>query len=80
MHIATHSETGASQNAQADRDLDRINSFKRFCERGNFSPATGRRILASGNGPRVTRLSARRIGIRERDYLAWLDARAKDGA
>jgi predicted DNA-binding transcriptional regulator AlpA len=59
-------------------DLDRVMPFAVWCTRCGFSEATGRRLLASGKGPRVTRLSERRIGVRERDYLAWLDQRADD--
>jgi hypothetical protein len=59
-----------------DHDLDRVNSFAEWCNRIGVSAATGRRLLASDRGPRVTQLSERRIGIRERDHLAWLDANA----
>ena len=58
------------------QDLDRVSSFADWCTRIGVSPATGRRLLASGHGPKVTRLSERRIGIRERDHRAWLDARS----
>jgi hypothetical protein len=63
----------------SDHDLDRVNSFAEWCNRIGVSPATGRRLLASNRGPRVTQLSERRIGIRERDHLAWLDANAVSG-
>jgi predicted DNA-binding transcriptional regulator AlpA len=58
-------------------DLDRINSFNEWCTRAGISEATGRRIIASGEGPTVTWLSARRMGIRERHYLEWLDKRTE---
>jgi hypothetical protein len=58
-------------------DLDRVNSFADWCERCGFSEATGRRIIAAGDGPTVTWLSTRRMGIRERHHLEWLDARAQ---
>jgi hypothetical protein len=61
-------------------DLDRINSFDEWCERAGFSPATGRRIIAAGGGPKVTWLSTRRMGIRERHYLEWLDKCAEQTA
>ena len=61
-------------------DLDRVNSFADWCQRCGFSEATGRRILASGDGPTVTWLSTRRMGIRERHHLEWLDARAEQTA
>ena len=66
--------------SEPSRDLDRINSFSEWCGRVGFSEATGRRILASGEGPTVTWLSARRMGIRERHHLEWLDRRAKKAA
>ena len=58
-------------------DLDRVSSFTDWCDRCGFSEATGRRIIAAGGGPTVTWLSTRRMGIRERHHLEWLDARAQ---
>jgi len=63
-----------------DIDLDRVLSFSEWCDLCGFSPATGRRVLASGEGPIVTSLSARRIGIRRRHNLEWLDKRASQAA
>lgn len=56
-------------------DLDRVTPFNEWCRRCGISEATGRRLIASGEGPIVTWLSARRMGIRERHYLEWLDKR-----
>jgi hypothetical protein len=56
-------------------DPDCVAPFDAWCRRVGISESTGRRLLASGDGPRVTRLSARRIGIRERDHRVWLDSR-----
>jgi hypothetical protein len=53
------------------REDDRVMSFSAWCELNGFSEATGRRILASGSGPRIIQLSARRIGIRVADNRAW---------
>jgi predicted DNA-binding transcriptional regulator AlpA len=55
-------------------DLNRVQTIDDWCKRIGVSRATGRRLLSMGKGPRITRLSERRIGIRESDYLAWLDA------
>jgi predicted DNA-binding transcriptional regulator AlpA len=63
-------------NTVALRDLDRVATVAAWCARIGVSEATGRRLLATNQGPRLTRLSARRVGIRERDFLAWLEARA----
>jgi predicted DNA-binding transcriptional regulator AlpA len=70
----------AAQLSPHECDLDRVDSFREWCRRCGFSEATGRRLLASGRGPRVVRLSERRIGIRERDHLAWLEIRSRPNA
>jgi predicted DNA-binding transcriptional regulator AlpA len=41
----------------------------------NVSPRTWDRLKAIGDTPRVTKLSARRIGYRISDIKVWLDAR-----
>ena len=51
--------------------------FDIWCRLNNLSPRTGRRILASGNGPRVTQLSSNRIGITYADNRAWQESRAR---
>ena len=38
-----------------------------------LSIATLRRRLAKGVGPRIVRLSERRVGIRVRDLKTWID-------
>jgi predicted DNA-binding transcriptional regulator AlpA len=65
---------------QSEDDLDRVNSFAEWCARCGFSEPTGRRLIAAGNGPVVTWLSANRMGIRERHYREWLDKRATQAA
>jgi hypothetical protein len=57
-------------------DLDRVMSFNEWCDRANIHPVTGHRLKAAGKGPRITRMTARRIGVRERDHLEWLARRA----
>jgi predicted DNA-binding transcriptional regulator AlpA len=57
------------------REPIRVYSFAKFCELSGFSPRTGRRLIESGGGPKITRLSDRRIGIREDHYREWLDKR-----
>jgi len=50
---------------------DAVMTFLQWCRLGNFSPATGKRILSGDNGPTVTWLSQRRKGIRVRDDREW---------
>lgn len=44
-----------------------------------ISLATLRRMIAAGAGPKITRLSERRIGIRDSHRTEWLDGRASNG-
>jgi hypothetical protein len=48
---------------QMHDDDDQVLTFREWCELNAISPTTGRRILAGGDGPVVTALSAKRIGI-----------------
>jgi predicted DNA-binding transcriptional regulator AlpA len=58
-------------------DDDVVDPFKVWCSERGFSESTGRRLIDSGEGPAVVRLSARRIGIRRKDNRAWLAARTE---
>jgi predicted DNA-binding transcriptional regulator AlpA len=40
-----------------------------------ISYATLKRLLASGDGPKVTRLTQRRVGIQDRHIEEWMAAR-----
>jgi hypothetical protein len=51
--------------------------FAEWCELNRISPRTGRRILASGTGPTVTRLSHQRIGITVENNAAWQASQAR---
>ena len=62
----------------ADEHPNRVRSFREWCAINGFSLATGRRILASGKGPKVIQLSERRIGIRDSDNLAWQESRLRE--
>jgi excisionase family DNA binding protein len=44
-------------------------------ERLGVSPRTLRRWSQSGEGPRMIKLSERRIGVRQRDLDDWLEQR-----
>jgi hypothetical protein len=55
----------------------RVLPFKKWCELNGFSQRTGRRILASGDGPPILQLSTRRIGVREDHNAAWQESRVR---
>lgn len=69
----------ASERLEALPDDDVVDPFSAWCEAKGISPATGRRLLTSGDGPSFIRLSQRRIGIRRRDDRAWLNSRTHHG-
>ena len=50
----------------------RVLDLQTWAAISGISHMTARRLIASGNGPRVTRLSPRRIGIRLSDHINWL--------
>jgi hypothetical protein len=58
-------------------DDDAVLTFKEWCAVNGISDRQGRRILASGDGPVVTRISDRRIGISRRNNRAWLESRSR---
>ena len=68
-------EQSRQSDPAADRELElnqfRVMSFAQWCALNGISPATGRRLLGSGRGPIVTRLSDRRIGITVGNNRRW---------
>lgn len=54
---------------------DRVLSLAEWYQLNGFSRATAQRLIARGEGPRIIRLSARRIGIRVSDHRAWQASR-----
>lgn len=59
------------------RQQSPVLSFSAWCQINGISERTGRRILASGHGPKTLQLSVRRIGIRESDNAAWQESRVR---
>jgi hypothetical protein len=55
---------------------DRALTLSEFAKIAGISLVTLRRRIAAHDGPIVTKLSERRLGIHVRHARAWLDARA----
>jgi predicted DNA-binding transcriptional regulator AlpA len=69
--------TGLSRKERgAGIGVDRVRSLQETAELLGIGIATLRRMIAAGTGPTVTRLSARRLGIRDSHREAFLDAHA----
>jgi predicted DNA-binding transcriptional regulator AlpA len=64
---------GSSSHAYSG---DRVRSLREVADLLGISLPTLRRMISAGTGPIVTRLSERRLGIRDCHRDAWLNARA----
>ncbi|MCK1706127.1 transcriptional regulator [Bradyrhizobium sp. 146] len=60
---------------QHDYALDYVHRWEDWCAMTGMSRTTGWREVKAGRGPVITKLTARRIGVRHRHHLAWLAAR-----
>jgi hypothetical protein len=80
-----HVERKHKRRSALDAPLSMANdaqvlTFREWCQLNRISERTGRRILASGDGPTVTMLSARRVGITVGNNRRWQEARARGAA
>jgi predicted DNA-binding transcriptional regulator AlpA len=57
------------------KEPDRVRSLQETADILNVSLKTLRRMIDAGDGPRVIRLSKQKIGIRDSDRTAYLDAK-----
>jgi hypothetical protein len=58
-------------------DDDQVLTFREWCDLNQISPRTGQRVIHSKDGPTVTMLSPRRIGITRRANRVWHASRAR---
>jgi hypothetical protein len=58
-----------------DFALDSVHRWKDWCAMVGVHPVTGWRWVKAGNGPIITNLSSKLIGVQHRHHLAWLKAR-----
>ncbi len=56
---------------------DYVLTLAEWCALNRFSQRTGRRVIRSGNGPVVTRLTERLLGVRVTDNHRWQQSRAR---
>jgi len=60
-----------------DTDLDKVLPLQDWFRRVGLPARSGRNLIRSGQGPVLTELTPQRKGVRERDHLAWLEARRR---
>ena len=58
-------------------DDDEILSFADWCKCNGISIRTGRKLRNAGNGPVVTAISDRRLGVTRRNNRLWQRSRAR---
>lgn len=56
-------------------NINHVRSIKDAATILGVSYATLKRMLASGDGPKITRLTTRRIGIQDRHIEEWMQER-----
>jgi hypothetical protein len=56
---------------------DQVLTFHEWCRLNGFSERTGRRELGGPDGPIVTQLSSRRIGVIVRNNRRWQESRKR---
>jgi predicted DNA-binding transcriptional regulator AlpA len=59
------------------QDDCRVMTFRQWIELNGISPATGKRLLSSGEGPERIQLSQRRVGITVAANKRWQESRAR---
>jgi predicted DNA-binding transcriptional regulator AlpA len=64
------------QTMQSLDYIDRVLSVAEFAALAGLSVPTLRRLIKANCGPRLIRLSPRRVGIRVSDGNGWLESRA----
>ena len=58
-------------------DDDAVLTFAEWCALNGFSVRVGRNVIKSGDGPIITGLSDRRIGITRKNNREWQASRAR---
>jgi predicted DNA-binding transcriptional regulator AlpA len=75
-HSSSRIATPAAFSVPAECADDRVLTYPQTATVIGSSVETLRRRIAAGDGPVVTRLSGRRLGVRVKHLRAWLDSRA----
>jgi predicted DNA-binding transcriptional regulator AlpA len=58
-----------------DFPLDHVHRWRDWCKLAGVSTTTGWRLVKAGQGPVITHLTAKLIGVRHRHHRDWLEAR-----
>jgi predicted DNA-binding transcriptional regulator AlpA len=61
-----------------DLERNRVLSIRKVSEMLGISQSTLRKNCATGDGPKIIRLSSRRVGVRVKDLDFWLAQQSAD--
>jgi hypothetical protein len=73
-------EVTVAQKSDQERfvvDEDQVETIDEFSKSVGLHPVTVRRLIKRGEGPTITWMSARRMGVRVRHKREWLDSRTR---
>jgi hypothetical protein len=71
MREADRAVIAKAQNA------NQVLTFRQWTLLAGVSVDTARRLIKAGNGPIITQMSQRRIGVRLADHIRWQATRAR---
>lgn len=67
----------SQQQRVSELDPYQVLPFKKWIELAGVSRSTGWKILHSGDGPKMIRISERRVGVRVLDHIKWTERLAR---
>ena len=74
------SDSNRRQRPLASEHLHRILTVQEWAKINSLGLRSAKRIIAAGDGPKITQLSTRRVGIREDHAVEWQNARVRERA
>jgi hypothetical protein len=77
MTTTSDTEISANERRAALTRLDHVRTIEETASLLGIGVPSLRSLLANGEGPQITRLSKRRIGIRDSHREQWLDKQAQ---
>jgi hypothetical protein len=75
-HNKAQNRAALQQSVLALAD-SRVMTFPEWCAVNSISPRTGRRLIQAGQGPVITQLSPKRIGITVANNRRWQESRER---
>jgi predicted DNA-binding transcriptional regulator AlpA len=78
--LAARPQKPSPDGVPADLWANRVLTLDAVAKVADFSLSTLRREIQRGRGPKICRISERRVGVRAGDLQRWLEERTVGGA